>query len=95
MSDDVAPKVEVPFPVPQILEVDLMVYGKVKLTQELCDGIADQYPDFWDRSKDDPEELARAVLYAFLGHLPPYATKEDYWDGVACLDGLIMDVELE
>lgn len=90
------PKVDVPFEVPKKVSVELTITADVTITQELCDGIADQYEKFWDQAKNDPEELAKSVLYALVNPgLPHRAYPDDYWDGVACLDGLVENIELE
>jgi hypothetical protein len=78
------------------VEVEMTLAARVTLTQEILDGIADQYPDAWKEHKDDPEELAKMVLYASVG---PYCQGsnegfEDWWDGVGDMKGLIYDKEL-
>lgn len=81
---------------PQTVEVEMTLYAQVTLTQEILDGIADQYPDAWKEHKDDPEELAKMVLYASVGRYCRGSNEhhEDWWDGVGEMRGLIKDMDL-
>ena len=76
--------------------VDLTLYAAVEITKEICDGIADQYPELWDRIKDDPEEIARSMVFASIGSNIYYSNEdfEDWWDGVGNMQGLITGVEV-
>lgn len=81
---------------PLKVEVTMELTATVTLTQEVLDGIADQYPGSWEMHKDDPEELAKMVLYASVGPTcrGSNAHHEDWWDGVGNLQGLIHDMDL-
>lgn len=81
---------------PQTVDVELTLYATVTVTQEVLDGIQDQYPDLWEQGKDDPEMIAKAMVYASVN--PSLSTHNDYediWDGVADLKGLIRDLEID
>jgi hypothetical protein len=81
---------------PMDVEVEMYLTARVTLTQEIVDGIADQYPEAWRQYEDDPEELARMVLYASTN--PCFTSSnehfEDWWDGVGNMQGLIHEREL-
>ena len=87
--------VQAPFEVPMTLEVELTVIARVTLTQELLNGIADQYPNLWESGKDNPKELAQAAAYALLNPHVGRVYEEDYWDGVVeTLHGIVTEMEL-
>jgi hypothetical protein len=78
------------------ISVDLTLYADVQITDEVCEGIKEQYPVLWEEGKDDPEVIARAMVYALINPRIPYQSyPNDIWDGVADLDGLITNIELE
>lgn len=84
------------FEVPVTLPVELTLRADVTLTQEVLDGIKEQYPEYWEWAKDDPEDLAAGVLYALVNPRIPYrSSSEDCWDGVAWLGGLVNNAVLE
>lgn len=81
---------------PITIDVEMTLYATVTVTEEMVEGIKDQYPGLWEEGKDDPEVLAKAILYASIG---PYCQgsneyHEDWWDGVGDMKGLIKDMEL-
>lgn len=81
---------------PQTIDIELTLSARVTVTQEVLDGIADQYPDLYEAGKDDAEVIARAMLYASVNPRIMYNNTRfsDIWDGVAEMQGLITDVEL-
>lgn len=81
---------------PQTIDVELTLSARVTVTQEVLDGIEDQYPDLYEEGKDDVEVIARAMLYASVNPRIPYSNKtySDIWEQVAEMQGLINDIEL-
>jgi hypothetical protein len=80
---------------PQTLDVEMTLYATVTITQEMVDGIKDQYPGLWEEGKNDPEVIARAILYASVGrYCEGDNNYEDNWDGVGDMRGLIKGMEL-
>lgn len=88
---------EIKVNLPQTIEVEMTLFAKVTITQEICEGIADQYPEFWQKNKEKPEEIAKSILFASVGGYCTGSNKhyEDIWDGVGDLKGLIEEMELE
>jgi hypothetical protein len=81
--------------VPQTVAVELTISATVTITQEVLDGIREQYPDLWEAGKDDPEVIAKAMVYASVNPGLSYINDhEDIWDGVANMRGLIWGLEL-
>lgn len=82
--------------VPQTVPVELTLSATVTITQEVLDGILDQYPELFEAGKDDPEMIARAMVYASINpSLYTHNDHEDIWDGVCDLQGLIKNLELD
>ena len=81
---------------PMKVEVEMSLFATVEITQEICDGIADQYPDSWDAYQENPEEIAKMILYASVNPYIHSSNKnyEDWWDGVGNMQGLITEMEL-
>ena len=90
------PSKKAPLKFPLTVPVEMTLAAIVTVTQEVADGIADQYPDAWRENQHDPEELAKMMLYASVNPRIPAdnANFEDIWDGVADMRGLIKAVEL-
>lgn len=83
---------------PQTVDVELTLGATVTITQEVMDGIKEQYPDLWETATrmNDPEMIARAMVYASINPgLYVDNDFEDIWDGVADLRGLINRLELD
>jgi len=81
---------------PQTVEIEMTLSATVQITQEILDGIAEQYPDTWKLHMDDPEEIAKLMLFASVGDFcsGSNAHFEDVWDGVGNMQGLITEMEL-
>jgi hypothetical protein len=84
------------------ITVELSLYADVEITDEICNGIAEQYPDWWERNKNDPEEIASAMVFAIVNPRIPCNTipssfnpEQWWWDGVGSLDNLITNIELQ
>lgn len=97
MKDEYGREIVTPeFDLSKVYEVELTINAKVKLTQDLLNGIADQYPDLWEKGKNDPEELAKAAVYALINPHVGRAYKQDYWDGVVeTLHGIVLEASLD
>lgn len=82
---------------PQTVDVEMTLYATVTITQEIVDGIKDQYPGLWEEGKDDPEVIAKSMVYASVGGQCSGSNEnyEDWWDGVGDMRGLIKDMELD
>jgi hypothetical protein len=81
----------------QKASIEMTIYADVQITDEICEGIADQYPDLWERIKNDPEEIACVMLGASDLTASARGSNEDiedWWDGVGKMQGLITNVEL-
>lgn len=80
----------------QTVSVELTLRAEVTVTPEICEGIADQYPQLWAEAQNDPEAIARAMLYASAsGATGGNEFSDDWWDGVGNMRGLIRNARLE
>ena len=80
---------------PATYEVTLTITAKVTVTDEILEGIKDQYPGLYKNIQRDPEAAATAMLFASLNpSISGNEYNDDWWDGVGNMRGLIKDVEL-
>jgi hypothetical protein len=80
----------------QTVSVELILCAEVTVTPEICEGIAEQYPQLWAEAQNDPEAIARAMLYASASRVTGGNEHyEDWWDGVGNMQGLIRNTRLE
>lgn len=78
------------------ISVELSLYADVEITEELCRQIQESSPGYWESVKNDSENLAYDLAFAYLNPSVPFDSgPEDYWDGVCCLDGVVKNIELQ
>ncbi|MCY9530558.1 hypothetical protein M5X04_14645 [Paenibacillus alvei] len=76
------------------MKVSLTINADVNVTEEVRNGLKEQYGWSDEKVKDD-ELVAKTLLYAYLNpRIPNKCDEECYWDGVANMNGLIVDIEL-
>jgi len=81
---------------PITVDVEMSLFATVTITEEICMGIKDQYPETWARVVGDPEEIAKLILYASVGrYCQGNNDYDDVWDGVGDMAGLIKNMDLE
>ncbi|NGP58174.1 hypothetical protein FLT15_07145 [Paenibacillus thiaminolyticus] len=77
-----------------MITVEMTIKANVKVTPEVKEGLRREY-GCSEKTLQNDEWVAKAMLYAYLNPKLADCTYEFIWDGVANLNGLIGNIEME